>query len=538
MKKAVLGATVAALVVALLASGCSKNEGKSAGNAPAKDTIVYGVNLAAEGVFHPTLQYSNADREVVFLVYSRLVTTLPSGGYAPELAERYTVSDDSTVYTFFLRKNVKWSDGVPFTAADVAYTYETTCHPKFGKGFDEFSAALQGAAAYHDGAAGNVTGVKVIDDYTVSFTFTDPYRDAMVKFIDKPVFAKHVWEKVPVEAWNDAADLLKNPVGTGPYRLAEYVQDQYITLTANDAYFKGAPKIKTFILKVSSPDTRQAELINGDLDVVKIASWQDRDLADYTSNNIPLVEVKGVMGQYIVFDTTDANLADPRARRAILHGIDRQSLVTGLENGHAVLAETLMQPSQSVYPKDIAVYDYNPGKTAALLGELGWSDSNGDGILDKNGQALKLSLIYDISDEHLLAQSIQAQLKKAGIDVDVSGQDFNTVLATLRTQTTKFQIGFMGATYRPNPGYGGSNLWMARYAAVPEAAELLKKANASTNDAEAVANYGEWAKYIHDTAPMAVLYFKSTGYAYNPALVNYAPTNTEWFPNVETWYFK
>ena len=226
----------------------------------AKDTLVFGSNGAASGCFHPTLQYSNYDREVIFLAFDRLVTKDAEGNYVPSLAESYTVSDDATTYTFKLRQDVKWQDGEPFTAEDVAFTYETTCHPDFGKGYDEFSAALVGADAYHEGKADHVEGIKVLDTYTVEFTFANPYLDAMVKFIDKPVFAKHVWDTIPVGQWGDATELLQNPVGTGPYKVVEYVPDQYVKMEANPDYFKGEPLIKNFIFKVTNAETRPNEI--------------------------------------------------------------------------------------------------------------------------------------------------------------------------------------------------------------------------------------------------------------------------------------
>jgi len=503
----------------------------------AKDTIVFGVNLSATGLFHPTLNTSNADREVVFLVFSRLVATDPAGNYVPELAESYTVSEDSRVYTFKLRRDVKWTDGQPFTAEDVAFTYETTAHPKFFRGIDEFASRLEGADAYFNGAP-NVSGIRVIDPYTVSFTFAAPYRDAMVKFIDKPVLAKHIWSRIPVENWMEQGDLLRNPVGTGPYKIAEYVQDQYVRLERNEDYFKGAPRIKTFILKRSNPDTRQIEVINGELDVARVVSWKDRDLEEYTRRNIPIVEVKNIMAYYIVFNTTDPVFQDSRIRLAAVHALDRPALITAIENGHAVTAETLIAPNQPVYPRDIVPYDFNTGKSYELLRQAGYVDTNGDGIVERNGQPLKVTLRYDNVDDTVLAQLVQAQLRKGGFDVEIIGSDFNTVLGILRSTTEPFQIAFMGATYRPNPGSGAAHMWMARYVNDPENNRLISLANGSTNDREAIANFGAWGKYFHDRAPIAVLYFKSTGYAVNPRLVGYEPTTTEWFPNVETWYFR
>lgn len=322
----------------------------------AKDTLVFGSNGAASGCFHPTLQYSNYDREVIFLAFDRLVTKDADGNYVPSLAESYTVSDDATTYTFKLRQDVKWQDGEPFTAEDVAYTYETTCHPDFGKGYDEFSAALLGADAYHEGKADHVEGIKVLDDYTVEFTFANPYLDAMVKFIDKPVFAKHVWDQIPVGDWGDATELLQNPVGTGPYKVVEYVPDQYVKMEANPDYFKGEPIIKNFIFKVTNDETRPNEMAAGDVDMGEVNSFRTENVKTYIDNQIPIAEIPDVNATYLVFDTTDPILSDVNVRQAILYAIDRQGIVDAMQNGHGSVTNAPMKPSSPVYPDGLNDY--------------------------------------------------------------------------------------------------------------------------------------------------------------------------------------
>lgn len=503
----------------------------------AKDTLVFGSNAAASGVFHPTLQYSNNDREVVFLVYDRLVTKDVDGNYVPSLCEKYEVNEDSTTYTFYLKQGIKWQDGEDFTAEDVAYTYETTCHPDFGKGYDEFSAALLGADAYHEGTADHVEGIKVIDDYTVSFTFTNPYLDAMVKFIDKPVLAKHVWETLPVGEWDDATELLQNPVGTGPYKVIEFVPDQYVKLEANPNYFKGEPLIKYFIFKVSNADTRQAEVVNGDIDLTEVKSWRTDGTQTYLDNNIPMGEQPDTNARYLVFDTTDSRLSDARVRQAFIYCLDREAMVEGLIAGHGSISNALMKPTNPYYPDEgLNLYEYNPEKSIELLKEAGWEDTDGDGVVDKDGEKLHLTLQY--SDNDQLAQVVQQFAKAVGIEVELVSQDFNTVLATLKDQTQEFDLAFMGATYRPNPGYGGSNTWMARFDKDPTEVELLAAAAASANAEEATENYAAWCQYVNEQVPMFILYFEAQGYAFSPKLVNYVTIQDEWFANVETWYFE
>jgi peptide/nickel transport system substrate-binding protein len=273
------------------------------------------------------------------------------------------------------------------------------------------------------------------------------------------------------------------------------------------------------------------------LDITRIASWKERDLKPYTDAKSSFAEIEQSMVYYIVFNTTDKNFSDVRIREAVMTALDRDALIKLDLNGHGVKADTLMQPNNPLYPKDVAPYAFDTKRSYDLLQQAGWVDTNGDGIVEKNGQPLKVSLKFDNVDDQLLAEAVQQQLKKGGFDVELVGSDFNTVLSALRSTTIPFELAFMGASYRPFPGAGGTHYWMARYNDA-RAVALLDAANSSGTDAEAKANFSTWGKYIHDQVPIGVIYFKSVGYAVNPNLVGYKPHSIEWFPNPETWYFK
>ena len=337
--------------------------------------------------------------------------------------------------------------------------------------------------------------------------------------------------------WDDATELLQNPVGTGPYKVIEFVPDQYVKLEANPNYFKGEPLIKYFIFKVSNADTRQAEVVNGDIDLTEIKSWRSDGIQTYVDNNIPMGEQPDTNARYLVFDTTDSRLSDVKVRQAFIYCLDREAMVEGLIAGHGSISNALMQPSQPYYPDEgLNLYEYNPEKSIELLKEAGWEDTDGDGVVDKDGEKLHLTLQY--SDNDQLAQVVQQFAKAVGIEVELVSQDFNTVLATLKDQTKEFDLAFMGATYRPNPGYGGSNTWMARFDKDPTEVELLAAAAASANEEEAAENYAAWCQYVNEQVPMFILYFEAQGYAFSPKLVNYVTIQDEWFANVETWYFE
>ena len=400
----------------------------------------------------------------------------------------------------------------------------------------EFS---MGADAYHEGKADHVEGIKVLDTYTVEFTFANPYLDAMVKFIDKPVFAKHVWDTIPVGQWGDATELLQHPVGTGPYKVVDYVPDQYVKMEANPDYFKGEPLIKNFIFKVTNAETRPNEMAAGDVDMGEVNAWRTENVKTYIDNQIPIAEIPDVNATYMVFDTTDPILSDVSVRQAILYAIDRQSIVDALQNGHGSVTNAPMKPSSPVYPDGLNDYAYSVDKAKELLAQAGWTDTDNDGFADKDGQKLHLTYIYSTNTENTqLAQVLQQYLKMAGIELELIAQDFNTVLAMQKDSTQKFNISTMGATYRANMGYGGSNMWMSRFAKDAQEVELLNAAAASHNMDEAKVNYGAWCEYQNEMVPQPILYFRSQGYAVNPKLVNYQPIQDEWFANVETWYFE
>jgi len=319
--------------------------------------------------------------------------------------------------------------------------------------------------------------------------------------------------------------------------VVEYVPDQYTKLEAVPAYWKGAPKIKNIILRPSNPDTRQTEILNGELDIARVANWEDKYIKPYQDAGFVFFEVKASMAYYLVFNTDQSVFASEPLRKAVIAALDRPTIITA-NHERAVTAETLIQPTRKEYPKDSTPYPYDLAEAKRLLAQAGYTDTNGDGLVDKNGQNLKISLRYDNVDDTRLAQIVQDYIKKAGIDIEIIGSDFNTVLSTLRSTDAPFDLAFMGATYRPFPGNGGNHMWMARYTKDAELNALLDKANASGSEAEAIANYGAWGKYLHDRAPIAVLYFKSTGFVVNPKLQGFTRSSMDWFPNVETWYFK
>ncbi|MFC4223606.1 ABC transporter substrate-binding protein [Lysinibacter cavernae] len=539
MKNRILTATLAAVAVTTLVAGCSAPTGPTGANADTvvtgeASTIRYALWSSPNGTFHPELYFTDYDRAIIFNVYSRLVTLDEQQGFKPSLAESYDFSEDGKTLTLKLKEGVKWHDGKDFTAEDVAFTYSAIADAGWPTDTPEFATYLEGFEAYNSGAADSVSGIKVVDPTTVSFSFTTPYLAALAYFADRPVLAKHVWESTPVAQWNDATELLNNPVGTGPYKFVEFVPDQHVTLVRNEDYFGGTPQTENLIFKVSNQETAQTEILNGDLDIAELSSFNEDDLSTYTDAGVNIVEQTGVGGQYLTLDTTDSRLSDERVRQALVYGINRQGLVDSLLYGHGELFNTNAHPDDPAYPTGLNEYAYDPKKAKKLLSDAGWTDSDGDGILDKNGEKFTFTINFPTGNKtrERSAPIIQQNLKDLGIEAELVSADFNSTLSILQNPETEFDGVLMGGTFRP--GKYDNDFWWERYQDA-ELDSLSEQINSTVDPKEQQGFAGEWLTSLNEKAIRVWLYSPNIGYAVNPAVTGYSPYPYEPFANIVDW---
>lgn len=501
------------------------------------DILRYALSANPKGTFHPTLYFTDYDRAVIFAVYGRLITLDEKQNPKPSLADSWSYSKDGRTLTLNLRKGVKWHDGQPFTAQDVAFTYGTQAHPDFTRDKPPFVQLLQGYEEFSSGKAKTLSGIKVVNDNTVAFSFKEPYAAAFSHFADRPVLARHIWEKIPIKSWNQATQQLLNPVGTGPYKFVEFRSDQYVKLERNDDYFGGQPKIKTLIFKISNSQTIQNELINGELDIAEVTNWNDRDLQIYKRANIRVVEEAGTNGQYLTLDTRNPKLNDKRVRQAIVHAINRKALVDRLLFGHGVLFNTNAHPDSPFYPADLNPYAYDVNKSKELLAAAGWKDSDGDGVLDRNGEkfTFKLNVPTGNRTRELSAPIIQQNLKAVGIQVELAPADFNAVLSILQDPKQQYDGVLMGGLFRP--GQYDNNFWWERFS-TPQLTAYADTFNSSIDPAVLRQNVGAWLKGINDEAIRVWLYVRNGGYAVGPRVTNYKAHPYEPLNDIVNWTVK
>lgn len=547
------------MLVSFLAYGCGNKETQTAPQAnnnqntattstPQKGgTVRYAIWSSPKGVFHPTLYNDIYDGRVNQLVYSTLLTIDENNKFVPNLAESYEVSSDNLTITFKLNKKAKWHDGQPVTAADVAYTFTTIADPAYtGPRFGEIDK-IAGAQDYHDKKADKISGIKIIDDNTISFTYSEIFAPALANFSIRAIIPKHIWEKVPVADWDKQTDLLKNPIGSGPFKMSKFVPDQYVELVKNDDYFLGAPNLDKFILKVSNQDTAQSELIKGDLDIAALSSLKQKDIDTYKSSGMTVYEFTGAGYQFMTENLNNEFFKDKKVRQALVYAINRKAMVDKLLEGHGALLNTPFIPSSWAYPKDgLNTYDYNLDKAKQLLKEAGWENKNG--ILEKGGKQFKVTLKYPTGNKvrEQSAPIIQQNLKDVGIDVQLASMDFATLKADV-SDKHDYELALMGFSLELDPA-DAKTYWLSSIANKPgfnlanfvneKSDSLLAEGAKYLDQDKRKASYQEWAKLMNNEVPFVYLYDQNEGRAYTPKLKGYKPLTYVEFPNVEKWYFE
>ena len=367
--------------------GTSGTSGESSGSKEQDDTIVYAMWNSPSGVLNPLLVDDEYDGAILKFTFDTLLKYDKNLNLVPNMAESYEMSDDQLTLTFKLKEGIKWHDGKPVTAEDVAFTFESMAKPDYtGPRYGDVEG-LKGAAACHNGETDKVEGITVVDDHTVKFEFAQPYAPGLSKIgADRAIIPKHIWGDIPLGEWQKKTELMNKPIGCGPYVLKEFVPGQYVELEAFEDYYAGKAKTPKFIFKVSNQDTVIAELTSGEIDIADISSLKSQDIKTLEDNGVKVTSYTGITSQYMGFNLREKIFQDKKVRQAITYAIDRTLMVDKLLEGRATIIDAPLLPTSWAYPEDgvLNPYKSDPEKAKSLIKEAGWEDKNGDGIVENS----------------------------------------------------------------------------------------------------------------------------------------------------------
>lgn len=372
--------------------------------------IVYGLTLAPSGI-DPHVNRSSELGIPLTSVYDTLVYKDPmTGEFVSGLAERWEVSDDGLIYTFYLRRGVKFHDGTPFDAEAVRFNLARITSPDLASQKARFML-------------GPYDHVEVVDEYTVRIVLSAPFAPLLDSL--SQVYLGMA-SPTAVEKWG--TDYQLHQVGTGPFVFAEYVPGDHLILRRNPDYAWGPSVYRHKTAQVdeivfrffTDPATRSPALETGEADVMGEIPPQDAARLQESSDfRIEAVPIPGVSLMFFL-NTTRPPLDDVRVRRALLYATDRQAIITTVFRDRSPVAYgPLAAITRGYDPAVRNYYPHDPAQAAALLDEAGWRDSDGDGIRDRDGQPLALDL-YLMGWGYMpeVGQLLAAQWTELGIQVN------------------------------------------------------------------------------------------------------------------------
>jgi ABC-type transport system substrate-binding protein len=309
-------------------------------------------------------EYDPATGSGDYLIFSGLVSFNPKMELVPELAERWQVSEDGTVYTFHLRKNARFHDGRAVTAHDIVYSWERAANPATeSHTVLTYLGDIVGVKEMHEGKAGHISGLKIVDDHTLQVTIDAPKP----YFLMKLTYAvAHVVDRNNVES---GPDWYRTPNGTGPYRLVRWEPNKVRLYERYERFYLKPPAIRFVVVQLyAGTGLRLYE--TGDIDITGISRYdvdRVRDPAEPMSRE--LLEGVSMCTSMVTFDVKRPPFDDPRVRQAFALAVDRQRYVDIVARGAAIPARGLYPPALPGYNPALQALQFDPQLAQQRLAE-------------------------------------------------------------------------------------------------------------------------------------------------------------------------
>jgi oligopeptide transport system substrate-binding protein len=389
----------------------------------------------------PALASDATSAQYIVEIFSGLVTLDPELAVVPDIASGWEISDDGMVYTFTLREDAKFADGKPVTAEDFKYTFERSCDPATQSPVaDTYMGDVVGCREKLSGAAGEVSGVRVVDPLTLEITIDEP----KVYFLAKLTYpTAMVVDSNAVEAggrlWAS-----EQPNGSGPFVLDEYNLGERIVLTPNPNYY-GDPKPSidsaTFILSGGSGMTLYE---TDEIDITGVGiSDLDRVLDPNEALNRDLLQVNSFSVSYVGLNVDEPPFDDPFVRQAFNAATDKDTIVEVVGRGVSIPAYGILPPGMPGYSEGIEGIQYDPEAARALLAQSSYGGPEG----------LPDITIHVSGAGGTPAEEIEAMVQQweenLGVDISIEQTEWATFL---------FDI-----SQKPNPYQMYSVAWIADY---------------------------------------------------------------------------
>jgi peptide/nickel transport system substrate-binding protein len=372
-------------------------------------------------------------RHALYVTLVRLDSLLQP---VPYYAQRWSWSADRRTVTFELDSALRWHDGVPTTANDVAFTFA--------------AAADSALGSPRRGDVGVVRTVQQLGPYAVQFTFREPRATLPPILAELPLVPQHLLDSVPRARWR-AHPFSTTPVGNGPFRFVSRTAGRQWRFARNaqfPASMGGPPLLQQVVVAVvDEAATKFAGLVSGELDVAGVSPSMAHLVR--RDSSLVLITPPALFSNVLAFNTTRAPFDDPRVRRALSMAIDRHRVIDAAVAGYGTPARSAIPPGLPVTPhlpvdEDRAQRQRDIQRADSLLDAAGWTRASPGGVRQRAGTQLALTLLTVGSGEMAIEQLVQADLAARGVAVTIRVMELATFLATVRRSDKRFDVALTG----------------------------------------------------------------------------------------------
>ena len=458
--------------------------------APPKDAMVIGLLAEPVTMDPPQITDLNSTRVIKRMFEGLTAQELGTYKIIPGLAQSWDISKDGLTYTFHLRPNVKFHDGTPLTAEAVKFCFDRQLN-------DQGPFYATGTYPYVKGFLGNVAGVEVVNPTTVQIRLKSPLTPFLQYLAHHSLY---IYSPEALKKWGK--DIVKHPVGTGPFKLETWEPGVRVVLARNDQYWGGAPKVRQAIyVPIIEAQARLSAIKTGEIDLTM--DVPPDSLADLRKDpDVVVAETNSSAVWYVVLNTRHPALKDKRVRQALNYAVQKEAIIRDILKGTAIVATTPLSPVYGPYHEDKTVrYPYDPEKAKALLKEAGYA--NGFDVtffVPESGSGMQSPVE--------MGTVIQANLAAVGVRAKIQTMEWGAYLK-------KYLDGPDMAEMSWNPSIGDPDHMMymllssdrfppafnAGFYQNPRVDELLRKGRTTIEEKERIPLYREAQRLVVEDAP-------------------------------------
>jgi peptide/nickel transport system substrate-binding protein len=528
---------VCLIVGAACQESLSEPTERGAGQA-AGETLVIGTTADLESVNPLTAYSTSVNSQVLFRMFLHLAEEEPDftdhpPTFSPQLARSWEWSDDRLTLTFHLRDDVTWSDGVPVTAEDVRWTWQAQIHPLVAWEAKYFKDSIR--------------DVEVVDPHTVRFHFRQMDPNQLLHANEGFILPKHVWGRLPFSEWRGAGRWFQeNLVTNGPFRLESWKPGEEIVLVANETYHEPElPRLDRVVFRII-PDqaTMMTQLLAGQVHFAVGISPEDAEKVRQ-SPVLDLTDFWSIGYIFIAWNSRNPLFEEPEVRRALTYGIDRQGIVDALWGPFAKVGTSPIISSVWAHNDDIEPLPYDQQEARRRLAEAGWSDTDGDGVLDRGGRPFEFELLVHSGNRQRqdAAVMVQEQLRRIGIAARLRLLEFSTFVEVVGEGRYDACVAGMAMStdldlrYLLHSDQIDAGLNYAHYSD-PEVDRLIDLANSQPRPEDMKTYLDQIQALVHRDQPLTFLWESKRLTAVNKRVKNAQPNLLSPYYRLEEWWIE